>query len=376
MAESNNNNSFKHDVFISYSSMNKNVADAIVSDFEQHGIKCWYAPRDILPGEEWVTAIKNGLDNAKVLVLLYTDESNDSRQVMNEVALAFNEGKTIVPFRLTDSGMNNELEYYLTRVHWLDAVSKPLNKNIEELREYLEVILQHAPAVQNKPDVEKTSAKTNVSNGNNKLPIIIAAAAAVVVVAVIAIVLLTGKKTDKVELADSGVNTQVDESLLSFGSEYKKEDICSITFMDSVPENAQTDGFLIFDGSTDPVYAIFTPNGNKYDLIIASNSRVVAPADCSELFAGYTNMESIDINDYFDTINVTSMNRMFDNCSSLRKLDISCFDFSNVTKAEFMFSGCTDMKVSVDDKQPAWAGFLDLKDVCTGSSNVSFRSGK
>ena len=130
-----------HDVFISYSTKNKNVADAVVADFEQHGIKCWYAPRDILPGEEWVTAITKALEVSKALVLIFTDESNNSRQVMNEIAVAFNAGITIVPFRLTDEQMSSELEYYLTRVHWLDAVSKPLKKNITALREYIEVIV-------------------------------------------------------------------------------------------------------------------------------------------------------------------------------------------------------------------------------------------
>ena len=131
----NGQNKGKHDVFISYSTKNKNVADAIVSDFEQHGIKCWYAPRDILPGEEWVTAITNALEGSRALVLIFTDESNNSRQVMNEIAVAFNAGITIVPFRLTDEQMSSELEYYLTRVHWLDAVSTPLKKNITALRE-------------------------------------------------------------------------------------------------------------------------------------------------------------------------------------------------------------------------------------------------
>ena len=131
----------KHDVFISYSTKNKNVADAVVADFEQNGIKCWYAPRDILPGEEWVTAITNALEVSKALVLIFTDESNNSRQVMNEIAVAFNAGITIVPFRLTDEQMSSELEYYLTRVHWLDAVSKPLKKNITALREYIDVII-------------------------------------------------------------------------------------------------------------------------------------------------------------------------------------------------------------------------------------------
>ena len=50
-----------HDVFVSYSSKNKNYADAIVADLEQHGVKCWYAPRDILPGETWIGAINAAL---------------------------------------------------------------------------------------------------------------------------------------------------------------------------------------------------------------------------------------------------------------------------------------------------------------------------
>ena len=131
-----------YEVFISYSTKNKNVADAVVANFEKNGIRCWYAPRDILPGQEWVSAIKEGLRAAKVFVLIFTQESNLSRQVMNEVALAFNASKTIVPFRLTEEMMNDELEYYLTRVHWLDAVSKPLERSIEALRNYVEVILQ------------------------------------------------------------------------------------------------------------------------------------------------------------------------------------------------------------------------------------------
>ena len=129
------------DVFISYSSLNKNVADAVVSDFEQHGIRCWYAPRDIMPGQEWVTAIHEAINACKLFVLIYTDSSNESKQVANEVALAFNSGKTLIPFRLSDTEMSTELEYYLMRVHWLDAVNPPLMQSIESLREYSEKIL-------------------------------------------------------------------------------------------------------------------------------------------------------------------------------------------------------------------------------------------
>ncbi|MBR4586746.1 MAG: toll/interleukin-1 receptor domain-containing protein [Lachnospiraceae bacterium] len=130
------------DVFLSYSSKNKNVADAVVADFEQHGIRCWYAPRDIMPGQEWVSAIHDAIKRCRLFVLIYTDGSNESKQVANEVALAFNSGKTLIPFKLSNTAMSSELEYYLTRVHWLDAVDPPLIKSIESLRNYSEMILE------------------------------------------------------------------------------------------------------------------------------------------------------------------------------------------------------------------------------------------
>ena len=138
-----------HDVFISYSSKNKNIADAIVADLEQHNIKCWYAPRDILSGEDWAGAINNAISTTKIFVLVFTDESNRSHQVTNEVTLAVNGGKIIIPFRLSGSDMNDTLQYYLSSVHWLDAVSQPLNHNIETLRKQIIALLDIEEADEN-----------------------------------------------------------------------------------------------------------------------------------------------------------------------------------------------------------------------------------
>jgi hypothetical protein len=42
-----------HDVFISYSSKDKPTADAACAILESKGIRCWIAPRDILPSADW-----------------------------------------------------------------------------------------------------------------------------------------------------------------------------------------------------------------------------------------------------------------------------------------------------------------------------------
>lgn len=40
----------RHDVFISYAAADKPVADAACATLESRKIRCWIAPRDVVPG--------------------------------------------------------------------------------------------------------------------------------------------------------------------------------------------------------------------------------------------------------------------------------------------------------------------------------------
>ena len=42
-----------HDIFVSYAHQDRTVANAVCATLEAHGIRCWIAPRDILPGSDW-----------------------------------------------------------------------------------------------------------------------------------------------------------------------------------------------------------------------------------------------------------------------------------------------------------------------------------
>lgn len=130
-----------HQVFISYSSKNKAIADAICLHLETNGIRCWYAPRNILPGKDWVEAIMEAIESAKVFLLIYSSDSNQSRQVQNEVAAAFNSGCAIVPFRIDDTKMVSKMAYFLNSVHWLDAAHSPQANTFQELSSYIPQLL-------------------------------------------------------------------------------------------------------------------------------------------------------------------------------------------------------------------------------------------
>lgn len=119
-------------IFISYSSHDKQIADAICHYLEEMGIACWIAPRDILPGQTWASAIIRALKNCAAMVLVYSNNSNSSTQVANEVDKAFSNNKTIIPFMVDSTPPNEEFEYYLSRKHWLVAYPdyKPMFKHL------------------------------------------------------------------------------------------------------------------------------------------------------------------------------------------------------------------------------------------------------
>ncbi|MBQ9424905.1 MAG: TIR domain-containing protein [Erysipelotrichaceae bacterium] len=122
-----------HDVFISYSHKDGNVAQAICAKLEEQKIRCWYAPRNIQAGEEWASSIMNALKATKIMVLVFTDYSNASVQVKREVDNAINNGVTVIPFKLTKNDPSGGMEYYLSTLHWLDAMNKPMEDAIDDL---------------------------------------------------------------------------------------------------------------------------------------------------------------------------------------------------------------------------------------------------
>ena len=130
-----------HDVFISYSSKNKEFADAICHRLEEGGTKCWYAPRDVGIGEKWTESIVRAIKSCKFFILVFSEESNASEQVLREVTIAVESGCAILPFRVDDSEMSDSLTYYLKSVHWLDAINKPLEKSLDMLEAKIKALL-------------------------------------------------------------------------------------------------------------------------------------------------------------------------------------------------------------------------------------------
>jgi photosystem II stability/assembly factor-like uncharacterized protein len=131
-----------HDVFVSYSSKDKITADAVCAKLESNGIRCWIAPRDVTPGLEWGESIVEAIEQSRIMVLVFSADANASPQIRREVERAVNRGVVILPLRIENVLPGRALEYFIGNVHWLDAMTPPLEKHLQHLTGTLKVLLE------------------------------------------------------------------------------------------------------------------------------------------------------------------------------------------------------------------------------------------
>ena len=100
-------------VFISYAQINRPLAEGLCTYLEQHGIRCWIAPRDIPSGVSYAGEITRAIKSSDIMVAVFSREQS-SEHVKNEVNLAFSNGLFILPYCLDDIPLDDDLEYWLS----------------------------------------------------------------------------------------------------------------------------------------------------------------------------------------------------------------------------------------------------------------------
>ena len=227
--------SLTHDVFVSHSVKDKVVADAIVAHLEAAGLRCWVAPRDVLPGRIWSEEIVRAIQSSRVMVLILSGNANSSRQVLREVDHAATNGLVIMPFRTEPIELAPGLSYYLASEHWLDAITPPLEAHIDRLVTAVRQVLgsgrgdgsapqdegtaSTSPAVAVSEPLHSRAAEPGSARSGRLVASIVAAAAVIVGLAVVLVFALgqdgatkradtTGSNSNSVSNSSSATQTQ------------------------------------------------------------------------------------------------------------------------------------------------------------------------
>jgi hypothetical protein len=102
--------------FFSYSRKDSDFVIKLAGDLKKAGIDVWVDQLDILPGARWDDSIEKGLHNASGMLVVLSETSIQSENVMDEVSYALEKGKRVVPLLIH----NCDVPFRLARLQYID----------------------------------------------------------------------------------------------------------------------------------------------------------------------------------------------------------------------------------------------------------------
>ena len=239
-----------HDIFISYSSKQKSIADGVCHYLEENGFKCWMAPRDIPGGSQYGELIVEAIKTCKVVVLVFSEAASISKWVKGEINVAFTENKPIMPFRVDETEVEGSIKLMLNQMHWIDAFPHYADR-LPDLLDSIEGIIDKS--------FEPTSSAKKPPRSKRSVWIVLCVAALIVMAFLFAILKKTGSSFD---MPENGEDLVVTVNGVSFvmkpveGGTFQMGSTDSIAHMDERPlHNVTVSSFYM--GETEVTQALW-----------------------------------------------------------------------------------------------------------------------
>ena len=118
----------RFDIFISYSSKDKLIAEQLITHIEKAGFTCWIAPRNIEGGAEYSEVIEKAIIDCKIFVLVFSENSEKSPWVKSELNIAFSENRYLIPYKIDATPLKGTMRLLLNDKHWIE-------KNTDEYKQ-------------------------------------------------------------------------------------------------------------------------------------------------------------------------------------------------------------------------------------------------
>lgn len=125
-------------VFVSYASQDAAVANAVVENIEQHGIKCWIAPRDVTPGSRTRDETVGAIDGTQVMVLVLSEHAVASPHVGREIERIASKPRRIIGLRTDAVPLTRSFEYFLNESQWIHVAALGLPAALSKLTHAVE----------------------------------------------------------------------------------------------------------------------------------------------------------------------------------------------------------------------------------------------
>src|SRR5438067_7470788 len=124
-------------VFLSYSSTDRDRALAIADALQQAGVRVWLDRRSIPAGASWDAAIVRAIRDCTVFLVLCTEPAMRSSNVHQEIRLALEERRPVVPLLAERITFPDEVRYALAGLQWVELLDRPTEEWLTQLLEAL-----------------------------------------------------------------------------------------------------------------------------------------------------------------------------------------------------------------------------------------------
>jgi len=119
-------------IFVSYSSKDRPFALGLVKELQELGANVWIDQLGIGLGDDWDDAIEEALEKSETFMIILSPTSVESRNVKDEVNIAINSKKKLVPILIKQC----ELPMRLQRRQYADLANNP-DKAIHDILSFL-----------------------------------------------------------------------------------------------------------------------------------------------------------------------------------------------------------------------------------------------
>ncbi len=124
-------------VFISYASVNRDRVVEIVDVLDGQGIPSWFDRSDIPGGTSYGPEIVSGIKDSVAVVLMCSEASLASRNVRQEIQLAWRHERPILPLLMEHLVFPDDVSYWLEEAQWIEVLDHPPNVWLDQVRHAL-----------------------------------------------------------------------------------------------------------------------------------------------------------------------------------------------------------------------------------------------
>ncbi len=121
------------EVFVSYSSQDRDRVIPVVEYLRNSGISVWVDEGNIHAADLWSEQIVQAIAGCRVMVVMLSGNSTDSHNVVKEAMLASEQKKALLPVYLEPADIPAKLQYQLAGIQHLELYGENEQQVLEDL---------------------------------------------------------------------------------------------------------------------------------------------------------------------------------------------------------------------------------------------------